>query len=55
MVKSIEEIQKMLDDLKKEEDFLKNNAPAVPEEEPEEDNRFCIRNGAYVRVSEDGM
>ncbi len=55
MVKSIEEIQKMLDGLKKEEDFLKNNAPVEPEEEPEEDSRFCIGNGAYVRVSEDGM
>ena len=29
-------------------------APAVSEG-PEEENSFCIKNGAYIRISEDGM
>ncbi|MCR5278708.1 MAG: FapA family protein [Lachnospiraceae bacterium] len=57
MLKSIEEIKKMLDDLKKEEALVLHESakPAAPEPEPEEDSKFCIKNGAYIRISEDKM
>ncbi len=56
MLRSIEEIRKMLDDLKSEENSLFKQDQAR-EEVPvhSDDSAFCIKNGAYVRISEDKM
>lgn len=57
MLKSIEEIKKMLDDLKAEENLLKpDHSSKADASRPVEDNStYCIKNGAYVKVSEDKM
>ena len=55
MLKSIEEIKKMLDDLKAEEQLVLHNEPAPATPEPVEESKYCIGNGAYVKVSDDKM
>ncbi len=54
VVKSIEEIKKMLEGLQKEEKLLAHR-PAAPEKEAEDDSPYCIKNGAYIKTSDDGM
>ncbi|MBP5153316.1 MAG: DUF342 domain-containing protein [Lachnospiraceae bacterium] len=54
VVKSIEEIKKMLEDLQHEEKLLAHR-PAEPEKEADEDSPYCIKNGAYIKTSPDGM
>ncbi|MCR4727040.1 MAG: FapA family protein [Lachnospiraceae bacterium] len=58
MLKSIEEIKKMLEDIKhdgnKPPEFHNPVSPAA-EEETDDDSPYCIKNGAYIKTSEDGM
>lgn len=53
LMQSLAELEKLLKDMSTE--GLIDPHLSEPEEDPDANNPYCIKNGAYVRVEEDGM